>query len=327
MPSKYDKQSKTIAFLVFGDVKLLDVAGALQVFADANLVREDSYKTVVISMNGGQTNTDTVLSIPTECAADWLNRRVDTLIIAGGPGSRNASQDVRVIAQVQALAARCKRVGSICTGAFVLAAAGFLDGRRAVTHWESCVQLAQKYPLVRVETDPIYIRDENIWTSAGVTAGIDMALAMVTDDFGRPTALALARLLVTYMVRPGGQSQFSATLNRQFEDSSGRFDPLHCWIENNLHSDLRVERLAEQVNMSPRNFARVYTTHTNQSPAKAVEGMRAEAARQLLEDTDLPVTAIAERCGFGDDERLRRALHRTLNVSPSDYRQRFKVPA
>ena len=327
MPSNSDKQSKTIAFLVFGDVKLLDIAGALQVFADANLVRVDSYKTVVISMNGGQTNTDTVLSIPTERAADWLNRKVDTLIIAGGPGARAASQDAGVISQVRAIAARCERVGSICTGAFVLAAAGLLDGRRAVTHWESCMELARAYPRVRVETDPIFIKHEHIWTSAGVTAGIDMALAMVTEDFGRPIALALARLLVTYMVRPGGQSQFSAALDRQIEDSSGRFDKLHCWIGNNLQNDLRVEQLAEQANMSPRNFARVYTAHTSQSPAKAVERMRAEAARQLLEDTDLPVTVIAERCGFGDDERLRRALHRTLNVSPSDYRQRFKVPA
>ena len=327
MPSNYDKPKKTIAFLVFGDVKLLDIAGALQVFEDANLVRADSYNTVVISSKGGQTDTDTVLPIITERAADWLDRKVDTLIIAGGPGARKASQDEDVISQVQAHAAHCERIGSICTGAFVLASAGLLDGHRAVTHWESCKQLAQTYPLVNVESDPIFIKDGNIWTSAGVTAGIDMALAMVNEDHGRPTALALARLLVTYMVRPGGQSQFSATLNRQFEDGSGRFDDLHHWIENNLQSDLRVERLAEKANMSPRNFARVYTAHTNQSPAKAVERMRSEAARLLLEETQLPVSVIASRCGFGDDERLRRALHRAFGVSPSDYRQRFQVRA
>jgi len=198
-----------------------------------------------------------------------------------------------------------------------------LDRRRAVTHWESCAALQQAYPEVQVEKDPIYIRDGHIWTSAGVTAGIDMALAMVAADHGRQAALSLARSLVAYMIRPGGQSQFSPVLDQQENDSTGKFEALHVWIIDNLDKDLRVEALARQANMSARNFARVYAAETGSSPARAVEQFRVEAARRLLEDTSLPVTAIADRCGFNDDERLRRAMTRTLNLSPKDYRRHF----
>jgi len=206
----------------------------------------------------------------------------------------------------------------------MLAAAGLLAGKRAVTHWELCEQLAEEYPLIRVESDPIFIKEGAIWTSAGVTAGIDLALAMLAEDLGRPAALDVARSLVSYMVRPGGQSQFSGALNRQLADVGGRFDALHHWIAQNLDRDLRVEILADHLNMTSRTFARSYVEHTGQTPAKAVETMRVEAARDLLESSDLSIAAVARHCGFGDDERMRCAFRRALHVSPQDYRQRFK---
>jgi transcriptional regulator GlxA family with amidase domain len=181
--------------------------------------------------------------------------------------------------------------------------------------------------MVRVESDPIYIRDGQVWTSAGVTAGIDMALAMVAADHGRVAALALAKSLVTYMMRPGGQSQFSPVLDQQASDANGRFDALHSWIIENLTRDLRVERLAEQVNMSARNFARVYTAETGSSPARAVERLRVETARRLLEDTGLSISAITGRCGFGDTERLRRAMTKAFGLSANDYRKHFGAVA
>lgn len=317
------KLSHSVVFIVFPEVKLLDLSGALQVFEDANSVCAARYKTAILGLQAGPVKTDTAVSISADAISQWCEPAIDTLIVAGGPGTRAASANSDMIAEVRRLAAASTRVASICTGAYVLAAAGLLDHRRCVTHWESCADLQDRFPLLDVDPDPIYVRDENVWTSAGVTAGIDMALAMVAADHGRQAALALARSLVAYMMRPGGQSQFSPVLDQQTSDSAGRFEVLHNWIIDNLTSDLRVETLAEQANMSPRNFARVYTVETGSSPARAVERFRVEAARRLLEDTDLPILTIADRCGFNDDERLRRAMARAFNLSPNDYRRHF----
>jgi len=213
-------------------------------------------------------------------------------------------------------------VCSVCTGAFLLAATGLLSGRRAVTHWRACADLQKRYPDIAVETDPIFIRDGAVWTSAGVTAGIDLALALVQEDLGRDHALRTAQRLVMFVKRPGGQSQFSTSLWAQGADD-GTFDALHGWIASNLGTDLRVERLAEEAGMSPRNFARAYRAKTGSTPAKAIEAMRTEAARQLLEQTKQPVTRIAESCGFGDEERMRRTFLRNLGIGPSAYRARF----
>ena len=323
MSSFSAKPTRTIVFIVFPEVKLLDLSGALQVFEDANSVCAARYKTAILALQAGPVKTDTAVSISADDISKWPDRAIDTLIVAGGPGSRTACADERLVTEVRRLAAVSTRVASICTGAFVLAAAGLLDHRRCVTHWESCAHLQDRFPQTRVDPNPIYVRDDNVWTSAGVTAGIDMALAMVADDYGRTSALTLARSLVAYMMRPGGQSQFSPVLDQQASDAGGRFEALHTWIIDNLASDLKVERLAEQANMSARNFARVYASETGTSPARAVERFRVEAACRLLEDTSLPVTTIADRCGFNDDERLRRAMTRAVALSPNDYRKHF----
>jgi transcriptional regulator GlxA family with amidase domain len=212
-------------------------------------------------------------------------------------------------------------VASVCTGAFLLAASGLLDGRRAVTHWRSCDRLRERHPTVCVEEDRIYVRDGKVWTSAGVTAGIDLALALVEEDLGRDLALAVARHLVVFLKRPGGQSQFSTMLAAQ--SAGDPFARLHQWMAAHLDADLRVERLAEAAGMSPRNFARVYVQRMGRTPAKAAEAMRIEAARRALEEGGASIEVVARRCGFGDEERLRRSFLRRLGVGPRAYRTRF----
>ncbi len=333
MPSKTAKkanntpsQPRLTVFLVYPGVKLLDLAGPLQVFADAARSGGGlpAYRTKVASLDGGSIPSDTSVAVPSAPFASLAEEPIDTLLVIGGTGVFAALQDAQLVEEVRGLAARARRVGSICSGAFLLAAAGLLSGKRAATHWDYCSRLAAYDPNIQVEHDSIYVEDGGVWTSAGVTAGIDLALAMVAKDIGRPRAMALARNLVTFMVRPGGQSQFSPVLARQSADAEGRFDGLHDWMASNLESDLRVEVLAEQAGMSPRSFARLYAEHTGQTPAKAVEALRVEAARGLLETTDLAVSQVALRCGFGDDERLRRAFLRSLQVPPAAYRERFR---
>ncbi len=318
--------ANNVTFLVYPGFKLLDLAGPLQVFNDAlaHCQKAKAYRTVVISLQGGPVESDTGLPVPSEPLALWRHKPIQSFLVVGGDSALVASDNAQIIEAVRAIAERSARVASVCTGAFLLAASGLLEGRRAVTHWEYCTGFAAKYPDIRVETDPIFIKDGKIWTSAGVTAGIDLALAMVTEDLGKAPALSLARSLVAYMVRPGGQSQFSTTLNRQTADKSDRFEALHAWLLDNLDRDLRVEALAERSNMSPRNFSRLYAAQTGLTPAKAVEAMRLEAARRLLEETNFSVERIARLCGFGDDERMRRVFQRALNIPPQDYRRRFQ---
>lgn len=323
-PGQMDTRSRVIVFVVYPEIKLLDLAGPLQAFADAvDDAGNTRYTTEIISSGGGFISTDTPVTLSTEPLSDWKNRHIDTLIVVGGRGAFTAMNDSCLLADIKQLANNSRRTGSICSGAFVLAACGLLDGRRAVTHWQYCDRLAATFPLIRVEANPIFINDENLWTSAGVTAGIDMTIKMISQDLGRSAGLSLARSLVTYLVRPGGQSQFSDVLALQSADTSGRFEELHQWILNNLTKDLLVEQLADHVSMSPRNFARAYLAHTGRTPAKAVEAFRVEAARRMLEDGMLSVSAVAIRCGFGDDERMRRSFLRLLEVSPQSYRNRF----
>ncbi|MGB0506389.1 MAG: GlxA family transcriptional regulator [Pikeienuella sp.] len=314
---------RKVVFVVFPAVKLLDLTGPMQVFADASLHGGHGYELIVASVSGGDVVTDAAISVPTVALSSLSGFPVDTLIVAGGAGTVSAAKDADLLREVQQLGAVSKRIGSVCTGTFVLAAAGLLDGRRAVTHWDSCAVLATKFPTISVEPDAIYTRDKNIWTSAGVTAGIDMTLAMITEDSGRKVALTLARSLVCYLVRPGGQSQFSGTLERQIRDGKGQFDELNAWVAENLTKNLSVEALAKRVNMSPRNFARVYKAQTGVSPAKAVEAIRIDAACQLLEESQVPLTSVAMKAGFSDEERLRRAMIRLKGVAPGAYRLRF----
>jgi transcriptional regulator GlxA family with amidase domain len=248
---------------------------------------------------------------------------LDTLIIAGGIGVQAAYRDRTLVDWVRQRAGVARRVASVCTGAFLLAATGLLDGRRATTHWSRCADLAAAFPAVRVEHDPIYVNEGAIWTSAGVTAGIDMALALLEADLGRTIATEVARHLVVFAKRPGGQAQFSAGLALAGADA--RFDPLHDWIKRNLREDLAVPALAEQAGMSERSFVRHYRRITGTSPARAVERVRVEAARQALGETALPVKRIARDCGFGSEETMRRSFMRILAVPPHAYRERFPV--
>jgi transcriptional regulator GlxA family with amidase domain len=222
---------------------------------------------------------------------------------------------------VRQRASHCRRVASVCTGAFLLAASGLLDGRRVATHWTRCEQLARSYPALRVEAKPIFIQDGPMWTSAGVTAGIDLALALVEADLGRGVALEVARHLVVFLKRPGGQAQFSNTLALQQDDS--RFGELHSWIAEHLTLELSIATLAERAGMSERSFVRHYRNETGQTPARAIEALRVEAARRLLVESPVAIKKVASQCGFGSEETLRRAFMRLVEITPQDYRERF----
>jgi len=317
-PAKRD-----VVFVTYPDIVLLDLSGPLQVFTHAG--GSAAYDTHVVSWHGGSVETNTVLPIPTGAMADWLGQPIHTLVIVGGDGAYAAADDAQFVKIVRQLAAKAGRVCSVCSGAIVLGAAGVLDGKRAVTHWEDCEQLAGGYPQVRVEVDPIFIKDGDVWTSAGITAGIDMALAIIEEDLGKPAAIVMARSLVTPMVRSGGQSQFSAELDRQAKDAEGRFEALHEWVRVHMQQRITVEDMADHCGMSPRNFSRRYTETMGTPPAKAVEAIRVDAARDLLAGTSLSIQSIAAKCGFQEDERMRRAFMRVVNTSPSQYRAQFQM--
>ena len=311
--------------LAFPRVQLLDVTGPLQVFATANdLVTEAGgeapYATRVVAAGGGAVAASAGLEI-SAAPLPPPGHPLDTLIVAGGKGVHAAAQDATLVRWVGRRARQARRTASVCTGAMLLAATGLLDGRRATTHWSFCDELAQRHPAVRVESDPIFVRDGEYWTSAGVTAGIDLALALIEEDLGSQLALAVARYLVVFLKRPGGQAQFSEALSLQAGDD--RFGALHRWMGSNLSRDLSLPLLAERAGMSERSFSRHYLEATGQTPARAVERLRVEAARRLLSASGLPVKRIAGRCGFGSEETMRRSFLRVLAATPQDYRARF----
>jgi transcriptional regulator GlxA family with amidase domain len=316
------RKLRRIVVVAFERAQLLDIAGPSQVFASADeLGLAEGYALILVSPAGGVVTTSAGIGIATMKAAA-LRGPIDTLVVVGGFGVTAAAEDRVLLARIRRWSARARRTCSVCSGAFLLAAAGLLDGRRATTHWGYCRALQQRYPAIEVEPDPIFVQDGAIWTSAGVTAGIDLALALVEADLGHDAAMRVARRLVVFLKRPGGQSQFSAPLSAQAAADDG-FDALHGWMADHLGADLRVERLAARAGMSPRNFARFYTAKLGTTPAKTVERLRVEAARRALEDGGAPIKLVAHRCGFGDEERMRRAFLRRLGVSPSDYRARF----
>jgi transcriptional regulator GlxA family with amidase domain len=308
-----------IGVIAYADVMLLDIAGPVQVFQMGS--EAGCYEISLLSRHGGVVTTDTGIGVTTSA---WANAAVDTLIIPGGGGALAAADDAETLAAVRRLSAAAERTASVCMGAFILAAAGLLDGRRAATHWRYCARLAAAYPKIHVEPEPIFVQDGPIWSSAGVTSGIDLALALLEQDRGRVVALDVAQSMVVFLKRPGNQTQFSRTLAAQTTDRDGLFANLHTWMLANLAADLRVEALAERCAMTPRSFARIYADRMGETPAKAVEALRIEAARRRLEQApEENVATIARLCGFGDDERMRRAFIRALGVAPSDYRERF----
>ncbi|WP_347901188.1 GlxA family transcriptional regulator [Pseudomonas purpurea] len=316
---------KTIHVLAFANVQVLDVTGPLQVFASANDLAASQglplpYAASVIAAPGGAVMSSAGLALVAEPLPTQAS---DTLIVAGGWGVYTAAEDQPLVTWVREQAAVSRRVASVCTGAFLLAASGWLDGRRVVTHWTRCEQLARQHPLLKVEPNPIFINDGPVWTSAGVTAGIDLALALVEEDLGRAMALEVARQLVVFLKRPGGQSQFSVTLALQ--NDGQRFDDLHAWIAENLSMDLGIPTLALQAGMSERSFVRHYRADTGQTPARAIELIRVETARRLLSDTGVAIKRIAVQCGFGSEETLRRSFFRVMGVTPQAYRERFSA--
>jgi transcriptional regulator GlxA family with amidase domain len=316
---------RVIEVLAFPAVQLLDVTGPFQVFASANdIVAEAGGAPPHVLRVVAKDCKDVMASGGLAVAANPLPRvstALDTLMIAGGPGVDAASADPALIKWISGRARSARRVASVCTGAFLLAASGVLDGRRAATHWSCCAELARRYPAVRVESDPIFVRDGAIWTSAGVTAGIDLALALVEEDLGRAVALAVARYLVVFLKRPGGQAQFSTALSLQAAED--RFGALHAWIASHLADDISLPVLARQAGMSERSFSRRYVEATGLTPVHAVERLRVEAARRLLSESRLPVKRISQRCGFGSEETMRRSFLRLLATTPQDYRARF----
>lgn len=321
--SKSPKRRK-IVIVTYEGAKMLDATGPLQAFSEARLDDgQPAYQVILASASGGLVGTDTGVALETKRLDDAVLRDVDTLLIAGGnpPVPSLATAPLRAV--LVNYLDRPRRLGSICTGAFILAQLGALDGREATTHWSACTALEREHPSVTVKPDAIFVTSGHIWTSAGVSAGIDMALAMIEDDLSHAAALDVARVMVLFLKRPGGQSQFSAELQRQMQDARGRFDNLHAWIRDNLDKDLSVPALAEAAMMSPRNFTRVYQRETGESPARAVEKVRIDAARRLLEAAADAIQTIARRTGFADDERMRRAFVKSVGVSPQDYRSRF----
>jgi len=314
-------EPRRIVIVAFPRVQPLDVVGPAEVFATAAALVPGSYSVEVAAREAGPLPSTSV-GLVADRAFRACRGPIDTLMVAGGPGSRAAARDRDTIAWLRSAARRSRRIGSVCTGAFVLARAGLLDGRRATTHWASCDRLAERRPAVTVERDPIFVRDGNVYTSAGVTAGMDLALALVEEDLGRRTALEVARWLVLFVKRPGGQSQFSSQLAAQSADREPLRE-LQDWIAGNLDADLSVPALAARAHMSERNFARAFRRELGMTPAAYVEVARVEAARIALETTGAPVEAVARDAGFGTVETMRRAFHRRLGVGPSEYRARF----
>jgi transcriptional regulator GlxA family with amidase domain len=315
-----DITTRTILIAAFPRVQTLDVFGPAEVFATASKLRgDDAYDLRVVASEPGLVRTS---SVPLHAEA-LDDGPIDTLLVPGGRGVLDACEDERFVAWVQAAAGRARRVTSVCTGAFLLARAGLLDGRRATTHWASCAELARLHPEVTVEPDPIYVRDGNVTTSAGVTAGMDLALALVEEDLGRELALEAARWLVVFLKRPGGQAQFSAQLAAQMAEREPLRE-LQAWLPDHLTEDLSVPALARRAGMSERHFARAFRDETGMTPAAYVEAARVERARIALESGALPVETIAAQTGFGTVETLRRAFRRRVGVSPADYRTRFR---
>ncbi|HEX3910318.1 MAG TPA: DJ-1/PfpI family protein [Solirubrobacteraceae bacterium] len=338
-------RTRRVAILLFEGVQSIDVTGPLEVFTGADRLLRDSrrgeapvgggavqvggardggYEVCTLSADGKPLRTSSGLTIVPDGCLREVPRGLDTLIVPGGDGTREAIGERRLLRWIAETSTRARRTASVCTGAFLLAAAGLLDGRRATTHWASAESLARRYPKVRVDPDPIFVRDGELWSSAGVSAGMDLTLALVEDDHDRELALTVARHLVLFLRRPGTQSQFSATLASQQPEREPLREVQRLILEE-LASDHSVEAMAARAHMSPRHFARAFRAETGVTPARYVEHVRLEAARRVLEDSSTPIAEVARECGFGTAETMRRVFLRGLAVGPAEYRRRFHV--
>lgn len=321
---------RTVVVVGFDGLQLLDLAGPVEVFRTATrLGASPGYRTVVATKGGNAVRSESGVQIGADASVESLRRQrspVDTVLVIGGLGVHDAAADTSFVADVGALSRRAARTASVCTGAFVLAEAGILDGRKATTHWASSERLGQTYRDVEVVSDRIYVRDGNVWTSAGVTAGIDLALAMVEADHGAELAHEVAGWLVVFARRPGGQAQFSAQLRTQ-PARTPAIAAIQQWLPDHLTEELTVDALAGRATMSLRTFARCFRAETGTTPAAYVEALRIEAARRLLETSDLTVSAVARAVGLKHAETLHRAFRRAVGTTPERYREHFSRQA
>jgi transcriptional regulator GlxA family with amidase domain len=318
--------STAVYIACFAGVELLDIAGPTSVFSTATslLRRKSGYDVRLVAERAGPVVTSSGVTLTAEQALGSVRGAIDTLIVPGGlQGALDGAAPLVPI--VRRLAPRVRRLASVCSGAFILSRAGLLDGRAAVTHWAACDQLRRSNPHCRVEDDRIFVRDGNVWTSAGVSTGIDLALALVEEDHGAQLALEISRWLVVYLRRPGGQSQFSAPLAAQVAERDG-IRKLLLWMSENVQADLSVAALAQRASMSERTFARVFSAQTRFTPAVYVERLRVDAARRTLESSKKSVKQIARLCGFGTVETMHRAFRRSVGSTPLEYRARFAMP-
>jgi transcriptional regulator GlxA family with amidase domain len=320
-------ESPLIAIVAFDGVQPLDVSGPWEVLSTAGLIADRPANLRLLTPGGRSVRGESGLRFEADGDVHTADG-VDTLIVAGGVGTRDLVRDERLTTSIRRLAGGARRTAGVCTGAFLLAEAGLLDGRRATTHWFSCEALARHYPAVTVEHDPIFIRDGDVFTSAGVTAGMDLALALAEEDLGREVALQTARTLVIYARRPGGQSQFSVQLAHQSAERAPLRE-LQAWIAEHPEADLSVAALASRMHLSERQLGRVFRRELGATPADYVEQVRVERARTLLETLDAQegtLERVARSCGFASAEVMRRAFRRRLGTNPSQYRERFRSP-
>lgn len=319
-----------VALFAYPDVQALDLSGPLEMFARATrLLRDEGrthpgYSLAVIGTRAGPITASSGFRFLPDTTFGALRGSIDTLLVLGGRGVEALLDDQAVLGWLRRSAGRVRRLGSVCTGAFLLAEAGLLDGRAVTTHWSRAADLAQRYPRLRVEQDRIWVRDGNVYTSAGVSAGMDLALALIEEDLGAEMALAVARAMVMYLRRPGDQSQYSAPLRLQAAGTPSVRE-LVAWAAEHPERDLSVPALAKRVGKSPRHLTRVFRKELGVAPAEAVEQIRLEAARRALQQSPVSLEEVAARCGFGSAEVLRRAFLRALHVTPSAYRARFSA--
>jgi transcriptional regulator GlxA family with amidase domain len=309
--------SRHVCFVVYSDFVLLDLSGPLEAFSNANRVSPSGYRFTVASMEGGLIRASSGLEVATE-ALDVVNT-LDTLIIVGAPAVPTGPWVMPMATAIRKMSSRSRRTASVCTGAFVLAESGLLDGRVATTHWNYAPQLQARYPSLRVDGDRIWTEDGTVWTSAGMSAGIDMAMAMIEQDLGKDVARSVARMLVVYYCRPGGQYQFSSLLD--LDPGSDRIRTAITYAREHLRDDLSVERLADVAHMSVRQFGRVFSASIGVTPAKAIERLRLETARPLVEDGHQSFDEIARSCGFGDADHMLRSFLRVFGRTPQELRR------
>ena len=307
---------RRIAVLIFPEFQLLDAAGPIAAFEVADRLADGAYDIAVTALEPGPVASSSGATLH---AQPLDERAIDTLLVSGGNGTRDVVRCERTRTLIQSASRRARRVASVCSGAFLLAEAGLLDSRRATTHWQRCPDFARRYPQVRLEPDRIFVRDGTVWTSAGITAGIDLALALIEEDLGADVARQTAQQLVVYHRRPGGQSQFSALV--EMGGQSGRFARLLAWMRDNLGRRITVEAMADAAAMSPRHFARAFQAETGLTPAKALERLRLEVARERVEASAEPIEQVAAAAGFGDPERMRRAFLRAFGQPPQALRR------